>query len=95
VAALIAEFQGQELDQPVRLSVYDSHIEISLDSGESAVTIKVAAEELGRIEVVAVLGVPMLVIEDTSGIQVAALAMEGPDAARAEGLLAGIREAGE
>src|SRR5205807_8122984 len=92
VARLIAQFTGRELGQAVRLSVYDSYLEIAMESGPEGVAVRVPMEELGRVAVEEVVGIPMLIIEDVEGILVAGLRMEAPDARQAESLIGQLRE---
>jgi len=89
---LIAQFMGRELGQSVRLSIYGEHLELALEEGAAGVVVRVAMEELGRVQVEDVMGLPMLVLEDTEGILVAALRMEASDARRAERMIIDIRE---
>jgi hypothetical protein len=92
VPQLIAQFMGRELGQSVRLSIFDTHLELALEEGDTGVSVRVSIDELGRVEVDDVMGLPMLVLEDTEGILVAALRMEVGDARRAERLILDIRE---
>ena len=92
MARLIAQFTGRELGQAVRLSVYDSYLEIAMESGPEGVAVRVPMEELGRVAVEEVVGIPMLIIEDVEGILVAGLRMEAPDARQAESLIGQLRE---
>lgn len=92
VAELLGQFAGEELGQALRLSIFQTHVELALEDVPDPVAIRVDVEELGRIEVEKVLGVPMLVIEDTAGILVAGVRMDPADAARASDLLIDLRD---
>ena len=95
VARLIAQFTGRELGQSVRLSVFESYLEIAMEMGPEGVAVRVPMEELGRVEVEEIVGVPMLVIEDVEGILVAGLRMERSDARLAENVIDRLREESE
>jgi hypothetical protein len=91
VTRLIAQFTGRELGQAVRLSVFDTYLEIAMESGPEGVAVRVPMEELGRVEVEEIVGIPMLVIEDIEGILVAGLRMEHTDARTAERVISQLR----
>jgi hypothetical protein len=83
VTELLAHFEGLEHDQRVRLSVYDSHLEIAAEGESREPVIRVPLDELGRVVLEEVLGMTALVIEDTAGIVAATVRMEPDEAARA------------
>ena len=88
---LIGQFHGKDFADFVRLSIFDTHLAITLADGPEGVGILLPFEELGRVAVEAVLGQPMLVLEDLDGVVVAAVRMGDEDIARAEALIDGVR----
>jgi hypothetical protein len=91
VAKLAGRFTGHELDTPVTLSVYESHLEISVTTGEAAVAIRVPLDEIARIRIQEILGFTTLVIEDTARIEVAAVRMDRDEADRAQEVINHLR----
>ena len=93
MAELMAEFEGVEADRPVRILLYESHLEVAVEDDGGPVAIRIPLEEVGAIEARELLGIPVLVIEDTSGTQVASVRMSDADAARAAALVDRLRTA--
>jgi hypothetical protein len=87
VTKLIAQFEGREIDQQIRLSIFDTHVEISVEEAPPSVVIKIPIEELGSIYESEILGMMALIIEDNGGIVVTALRMDPSEARRAADVL--------
>ena len=91
MAKLAGRFTGRELDRPVLLSAYDEYLEVSIEDTDGAVAIRVSLEELESVDIEEILGLPVLVIRDRSGIDVAAIRMEPDDASRAKEVIDSLR----
>jgi hypothetical protein len=88
----IERFSGRELFAGgVWLSIFDTHIELTIEGAPEGVGVKVPYDELGPVLVEDVLGNPTLVIEDDAGILVAALGLEAEEARRADALVEWLR----
>ena len=87
MSELLAQFRGQKMDERLRLSVYEGHIEITAEGDPDGVTIRVPLDELGRVETQTILGMTALVIEDAAGIVAATMKMKRSDARRAVKML--------
>ena len=90
----LGQFEGLEQDQRVRLSIYDSHIEIAVHDDPGGPAIKIPFDELGSVEVQEVLGMKALVIEDTAGIVAATVRMDQSDVDQAMRLVDNLQGRG-
>ena len=89
---LIERFSGREaFAGGVWLSIFHTHIELTIEGAPEGVGVKVPYDELGPVWVENVRGNPTLVIEDDAGILVAALGLEAEEASHADALIEWLR----